>query len=163
MFEPCTPVLPASLDDTHATWVETKEDFERMLAKLKKAKEIAVDLEHHSYRSYAGFLCLMQISDRDEDWVVDLLAVRDEMEALNEVFTDPEIVKVFHGADSDIVWLQQDFNIYIVNLFDTFQASKLLGKEDDYNSLGANIKHPFRIPSSWPCQSPRNVLRFYSG
>jgi exosome complex exonuclease RRP6 len=135
MFEPCTPVLPASLDDTQATWVDTKEGFERMLGKLKKAKEIAVDLEHHSYRSYAGFLCLMQISDRDEDWVVDLLAVRDEMEALNEVFTDPDIVKVFHGAESDIVWLQQDFNIYIVNLFDTFHASKLLGNEHDHQDV----------------------------
>ncbi|KAF9474588.1 hypothetical protein BDN70DRAFT_865980 [Pholiota conissans] len=126
MFEPCTPVLPPSLEDTEATWIDTAEGFQQMLAKLKRAKEIAVDLEHHSYRSYAGFLCLMQISDRDEDWVVDLLAMRDEMETLNEVFTDPEIIKVFHGADSDIVWLQQDFNLYIVNLFDTFHASKLL-------------------------------------
>jgi len=65
-----------------------------MLSKLKKAIEIAVDLEHHSYRSYAGFLCLMQISSREQDWVVDLLAVRDEVETLNEVFTDPTIVKV---------------------------------------------------------------------
>jgi exosome complex exonuclease RRP6 len=88
----------------------------------------------------------MQLSDKNEDWVVDLLAVREEVEALNEVFTDSNIVKVcflklicvllnmhsglqvFHGADSDIVWLQQDFNIYIVNLFDTFHASKLLGQ-----------------------------------
>ena len=67
-----------------------------MLAKLKNATEIAVDLEHHSYRSYLGFLCLLQISDRNEDWVVDLLAVRDEVEALNEVFTDPNIVKVWY-------------------------------------------------------------------
>lgn len=65
-----------------------------MLDKLKHAQEIAVDLEHHSYRSYSGFLCLMQISDREEDWVIDLLAVRDEVEALNEVFTDPGVVKV---------------------------------------------------------------------
>lgn len=126
IFEPCTPVLPAPLEETQATWVATREDFHRMLAKLKTAKEIAVDLEHHSYRSYSGFLCLMQITDRDEDWIVDLLAVRDEMEALNDVFTDPDIVKIFHGAESDIVWLQQDFNVYIVNLFDTFHASKLL-------------------------------------
>ncbi|KDR77424.1 hypothetical protein GALMADRAFT_209792 [Galerina marginata CBS 339.88] len=126
MFKPCTPVQPPSLEETRATWVATKEDFEKMLAKLKSATEIAVDLEHHSYRSYSGFLCLMQISDREEDWVVDLLAIRGEIEALNEVFTDPEIVKVFHGAESDIVWLQQDFNIYVVNLFDTFHASKLL-------------------------------------
>lgn len=65
-----------------------------MLAKLKKATEIAVDLEHHSYRSYNGFLCLMQISDREHDWIVDLLALRDEIEQLNEIFTDPKIVKV---------------------------------------------------------------------
>jgi len=94
MFKPCTPIPPPSLEDTQATWVDTKEDFQRMLSKLKTATEIAVDLEHHSYRSYSGFLCLMQISDRDQDWIVDLLAVRDEMESLNEVFTDPEIVKV---------------------------------------------------------------------
>ena len=65
-----------------------------MLAKLKKATEIAVDLEHHSYRSYNGVLCLMQISDRENDWIVDLLALRDETEQLNEIFTDPKIVKV---------------------------------------------------------------------
>ncbi|KIM36578.1 hypothetical protein M413DRAFT_449112 [Hebeloma cylindrosporum] len=126
MFETCNPVAPPSLDDTEATWVSTPEDFQQMLAKLKNATEIAVDLEHHSYRSYTGFLCLLQISDRNEDWVIDLLSLRDEVEALNEVFTDPNIVKVFHGAESDVVWLQQDFNIYIVNLFDTFHASKLL-------------------------------------
>ncbi|PPQ68746.1 LOW QUALITY PROTEIN: hypothetical protein CVT25_012840 [Psilocybe cyanescens] len=140
MFMQCTPLQPQSLEDTQATWVATREDFARMLVKLRKATEIAVDLEHHSYRSYSGFLCLMQISDRDEDWIVDLLALREEIESLNEVFTDPGIVKVswmldvlfkfaenvFHGAESDIVWLQQDFNVYIVNLFDTFHASKLL-------------------------------------
>ncbi len=76
------------------TWVDSPEEFQRMLTKLRNADEIAVDLEHHSYRSYAGFLCLMQISDKDQDWVIDLLAVRDEMETLNEVFTDPAIVKV---------------------------------------------------------------------
>lgn len=94
MFSQCSPVQPQSLEDTQATWVATKEEFGRMLEKLKKATEIAVDLEHHSYRSYSGFLCLMQMSDRDQDWIVDLLALREEIESLNEVFTDPEIVKV---------------------------------------------------------------------
>lgn len=65
-----------------------------MLAKLRQAKEIAVDLEHHSYRSYAGFVCLMQLSTRQEDWIVDTLVLREELAELNEVFTDPEIVKV---------------------------------------------------------------------
>lgn len=31
-----------------------------------------------------------------------------------------------HGADSDIVWFQRDFSMYIVNLFDTGQAARVL-------------------------------------
>ena len=31
-----------------------------------------------------------------------------------------------HGADWDIPWLQRDFGIYVVNLFDTGQASRVL-------------------------------------
>lgn len=31
-----------------------------------------------------------------------------------------------HGADSDIVWLQRDFGIYVLNLFDTGRASRVL-------------------------------------
>jgi len=97
MFTPCTPVSPTPLEDTEATWVDTPQDFQIMLSKLRSATEIAVDLEHHSYRSYAGFLCLMQISIRDQDWIIDLLAIRDEIETLNEVFTDPAIVKVSYN------------------------------------------------------------------
>ena len=120
-----------------------------MLDKLRGASEIAVDLEYHSYRTFGGFVCLMQISTREEDFVVDTLALRDEMEELNEVFTDPNVVKVFHGAESDIVWLQQDFNLYIVNLFDTYHASKVLGW------CSANGRHHVltldgRFPQTWP-------------
>ena len=67
-----------------------------MLDELKKAKEIAVDLEHHDYRSYHGFVCLMQISTRKQDWIVDTLELREDLIALNQVFTDPKIVKVFN-------------------------------------------------------------------
>lgn len=38
-----------------------------------------------------------------------------------------QVVKVLHGADSDIVWLQRDFGIYITNMFDTGQAARVLG------------------------------------
>lgn len=34
--------------------------------------------------------------------------------------------QVMHGADWDIPWLQRDFGLYIVNLFDTGQASRVL-------------------------------------
>lgn len=94
MFQSADPIPVRSFESTPFHWVETPAELEAMLQKLREAPEIAIDLEHHSYRSYAGFLCLMQISTREEDWIVDLLVIRDELHALNEIFTDPKIVKV---------------------------------------------------------------------
>ncbi|TCD63167.1 exosome nuclease subunit [Steccherinum ochraceum] len=126
LFRYAEPVPVKSFEETPFVWVDTAAQLADLLDKLRTVTEFAVDLEHHSYRTYSGFLCLMQISTRDCDYIIDTLALREELEELNEVFTDPKIVKVFHGAESDIVWLQQDFNIYVVNLFDTFHASKVL-------------------------------------
>lgn len=69
----------------------------------------------------------MQISTRTNDYIIDTLILREELHILNEVCTNPKIVKVFHGADSDIEWLQRDLSIYIVNMFDTHQAAKRIG------------------------------------
>lgn len=129
MFTISDPVEPRSFEDTPFTFVDTPEALEQMVEKLQKAKEIAVDLEHHSMRSYHGLTCLIQISTREEDWIIDTLALRAELreDKLGGVLADPSIVKVFHGSDSDIVWLQRDFDLYVVNLFDTFHATKVLG------------------------------------
>ncbi|GKF13521.1 RRP6-like protein 3 isoform X1, partial [Tanacetum coccineum] len=35
---------------------------------------------------------------------------------------------VFHGADNNVIWLQRDFHIYVVNLFDTVKACDVLSK-----------------------------------
>jgi exosome complex exonuclease RRP6 len=42
------------------------------------------------------------------------------------MFANPNIIKVMHGADQDIPWLQRDFGIYVVNLFDTGRAARAL-------------------------------------
>lgn len=178
---PLEPSLPPSLGapspgapttSHHLTVISTPKALLSMANTISSATELAVDLEHHSYRSYKGFLALMQISTRQRDFLVDLLVpeVREGLrqakgksigeseearmaseagEIIARVFADPSVIKVrlilfahteslfdispgfysqvFHGAESDIVWLQQDFNIFVVGLFDTFHASKLLG------------------------------------
>jgi exosome complex exonuclease RRP6 len=75
--------------------VDTPEAVAAMLEELRSAKEIAVDLEHHDTHTYVGLVSLMQISTRDKDWIVDTLKPwREELQVLNEVFADPNIVKV---------------------------------------------------------------------
>jgi exosome complex exonuclease RRP6 len=94
MFHSSTPISPGSFEETPFTWVATPADLTSLIEKLRKATEIAVDLEHHDYRTFGGFLCLMQISTRAEDWIIDTLVLREELAELNEIFTDPKIVKV---------------------------------------------------------------------
>lgn len=123
------PRMYGALADTPMNMVDSSATLAEMMEKLRGSREVAVDLEYHSYRSFQGFVCLMQISTREEDFIVDTLVLRDELAVLNEVFTDPDIVKVFHGADFDIGWLQNNFGVYVVNMFDTGQASRVLQEE----------------------------------
>lgn len=118
---------PLPFSETPYLFVETEDQLNSLMEDLSKVKELAVDLEHHSYRTFMGFTCVLQISTWEKDYVVDALKLRDRLHVLNDVFTNPAILKVFHGADSDIEWLQRDLSVYVVNMFDTYQASKLLG------------------------------------
>ena len=131
--------LVARIENTNNGLAEDSDEFQ----------EIAIDLEAHNYRSFSGFVCTMQLSLRrptvpdgkkasldatgtesietSYDFIIDTLALRNVMNKyMAPVFANPNIVKVMHGADSDVLWLQRDFGIYIVNLFDTGRASRIL-------------------------------------
>ncbi|KAF8720280.1 hypothetical protein HU200_023908 [Digitaria exilis] len=134
------PVKPSDLEDTPFTLVEDHKGLVELAKKLKSVTEFAVDLEHNQYRSFQGLTCLMQISTRTEDFIVDTLKLRIYIGLyLQEPFKDPTKRKVMHGADRDIMWLQRDFHIYICNLFDTGQASRVLQMER--NSLEHLLLH----------------------
>ncbi|KAG2554648.1 hypothetical protein PVAP13_9KG595900 [Panicum virgatum] len=136
----CEPVKPADIEDTPFTLVEDHKGLMELAKKLKSVTEFAVDLEHNQYRSFQGLTCLMQISTRREDFIVDTLKLRIYIGLyLQEPFKDPTKRKVMHGVDRDIMWLQRDFHIYVCNLFDTGQASRVLQMER--NSLEHLLLH----------------------
>ncbi|EXJ85834.1 hypothetical protein A1O1_06203 [Capronia coronata CBS 617.96] len=123
VYESRPPVPFAPPEDSKPIFVDTEEGVREMLEELKGASEIAIDLEHNDQRSYVGMVCLMQISTREKDWIIDTLKPwRENLQILNEVFTDPKILKVFHGSNMDIIWLQRDLGLYVVGLFDTYHA-----------------------------------------
>ncbi|KAJ1666760.1 exosome nuclease subunit [Coemansia sp. RSA 1813] len=138
-FEVAEPQEPCAWDTTPFEFVETPEQLKKMMDHLCTASEIAIDLEHHNYRSYQGFTCLIQISSRTHDYVVDAIALRSELACLNQVTADPRKIKVFHGAESDMQWLQRDFGVYVVGLFDTYHASKVL------NMAHHSLAHLLRV------------------
>jgi len=119
-----------SFEETHYHFIDTITALEALSLKLGQSSEIAVDLEAHNYRSFQGFCCLMQLSTREEDFIIDVLVLRQHVgRYLAPLFANPRIVKILHGSDGDIVWLQRDFGIYVCNLFDTGQAARVLDYE----------------------------------
>lgn len=107
-------------------FINELDAYSKMLNELFLVDEIAIDLEAHSRESYQGLTCLIQISTRQKDYVVDCIKLRSQMYLLNKIFTDCRILKILHGSDYDIVWLQRDFGVYIVNSFDTGIAASYL-------------------------------------
>ncbi|KAF7148916.1 hypothetical protein RHSIM_Rhsim03G0051500 [Rhododendron simsii] len=89
------PVKPRPIESTPFKLVEEVMDLKELAAKLRGVTEFAVDLEHNHYRSFQGLTCLMQISTRTEDFVVDTLKLRIHIGPyLREVFKDPAKKKV---------------------------------------------------------------------
>ena len=107
--------------------MDTVEKLETMIRELQSESIIGMDVEAHNYRTYLGITCLIQISSASKDYLVDPFPLWSELTLLNEITADPRIVKVLHGCDGDVDWLQRDFSLYLRNVFDTHQAGKLLG------------------------------------
>lgn len=120
------PIPFKPLSETPLIIVDTESELKKLVEKLNGATEIGVDVEHHSHRSFLGLTCLIQISTHDEDYIIDPFPIWGSMWRLNEPFTNPKILKVFHGADSDVLWLQRDFGIYVINMLDTYVLMQFL-------------------------------------
>ncbi|KAG5028556.1 hypothetical protein JHK87_012070 [Glycine soja] len=84
------PAKPPPIESTPFKLVETVQDLKAPpLSMLHSADEFAVDLEHNQYRTFQGLTCLMQISTRTEDFIVDTLKLHSSIGPyLREVFKD---------------------------------------------------------------------------
>jgi ribonuclease D len=94
--------------------------------RLKGAPVIGVDTEADSFHVFKEKVCLVQLSDLENDYIVDPLKVTD-MSPLAPIMADPATVKVLHGADYDIVSLKRDFGFQFDNVFDTMISAQFLG------------------------------------
>ncbi len=71
---------------------------------------------------------MIQFSTATDDYLVDPLAL-DDLSSLAPIFAAPEIEKIFHAAEYDLICLQRDFDFSFVNIFDTMLAARILGWE----------------------------------
>jgi ribonuclease D len=94
---------------------------------LSEVRLFAADTEAAGYHRYHDRICLLQISTRDETFLVDTLAV-DELGELAPLFASPGHEIILHDADYDLRLLARDFGMHVRGLFDTKLAAQLLGE-----------------------------------
>ena len=97
-----------------------------LVARLAQQPIVAVDTESNSLHAYQEQVCLLQFSVPDADYLVDPLSGLD-LSPLGEIFANPDIEKVFHAAEYDVMCLRRDFGWTFANLFDTMWAARVLG------------------------------------
>jgi len=122
--------------------IDTAVDLEEIARSLEKEKVAAVDLEADSMYHYKEKVCLIQIATEKIFVVIDPLAIKD-LSPLKPIFSNPNIKKIFHGADYDVRSLYRDFKIEINNLFDTELACRFLGIKE--TGLQAVLKMFFNV------------------
>jgi ribonuclease D len=107
-------------------WVDTEPGFRAMLAHLRGEPALAVDTESNSLYVYTEQVCLVQISVPGADYLIDSLAL-DDLSELGPLLADPDVLKVFHGAEYDVSVLHRDYGFTVSSLFDTMWGSRILG------------------------------------
>lgn len=108
--------------------INTQSGFDAAAAQLSSEKCLAIDTEANSLFAYQEQVCLIQISTKGADYIIDALALKD-FSSLGEIFQDPTIEKIFHASEYDILIMHNDFGFEFRNLFDTMLAAQILGKK----------------------------------
>lgn len=107
-------------------FIETIPGLEQLADRLSGASLIAADSEAAGYHRYDDSLCLVQLSTRDETWLLDALALG-SLNPVAGLFADPAVEVIFHDADFDLRLLDRDFGVYVRGLFDTKIAARFTG------------------------------------
>ena len=109
-----------------ATYIDHPKKLDAMIETLRREPLLAIDTESNSLHVYHERVCLIQISSRSADYIVDPLALT-SLGPLADVLADPRIEKVFHACEYDLMCLKRDFQMTIANLFDTMTAARICG------------------------------------
>ncbi|OON69158.1 ribonuclease D [Hymenobacter sp. CRA2] len=111
---------------------------------LRTQPRLAVDLEFDDMRHHYGRnLALIQIYDGQTVFLLDpvpLTNPAEELAPLWAVLGDPAVEKVFHSCKSDILLLDELYQVRVRHITDTSVLHTLLAESDNNISLGRLIQ-----------------------
>lgn len=107
-------------------FITSQKAWQSCLESLQKHPAIALDLEANSMYAYRERICLIQISIPNQDYIIDPLSVIN-LSGLGDIISNPNVQKVFHAAEYDLLLMKREYQWELNNLFDTMWAARILG------------------------------------
>src|SRR5665213_3228919 len=132
------------MPDDHriATLITAREHLEEVCVELAKVPRLAFDTESNGFYAYKEKVCLIQISSPTDDYIVDPIAIPN-LDVLGPLFANPNIEKLFHAGEYDVLCLKRDYGFTFSNLYDTMIGARVLGIKE--LGLAAAIERQFGL------------------
>lgn len=121
-------------------WIDSDAQLQDCCRQLSQAKAIAVDTEFMRTNTFYPKAALFQIFDGQNCYLIDPLAVED-FSPLRALFSNPEVVKVFHACSEDLEVFQCFLDCLPHPLVDTQIAAGLLhhGSSTSYAGMVESV------------------------
>lgn len=83
---------------------------------------IGIDIEYF-FQDGVIIASTFQISTFKEDYLIDCLSPKLSLkiiaDSIKPILYNPNVIKLMHGADNDLILLKNNFNLSILNFLDT--------------------------------------------
>ena len=108
-----------------STWVNDNNALQSICDQLAGSKLLALDTEFIRTDTYYPKIALIQLSDGEAIWLIDVLAI-DDFLPLKNLLENPDITLIFHACAEDLEVLDHAINIQPTQIFDTQIAAGIV-------------------------------------
>lgn len=108
-----------------STWINNNNGLKDLCDQLADSQLIALDTEFIRTDTYYPKIALIQLSDGETIWLVDVLGV-DDFLPLKKLLESPDNTLIFHACAEDLEVLDHAINIQPTQIFDTQIAAGIV-------------------------------------
>ena len=108
-----------------STWINNNNGLKDLCDQLAESQLIALDTEFIRTDTYYPKIALIQLSDGETIWLVDVLGI-DDFLPLKKLLESPDNTLIFHACAEDLEVLDHAINIQPTQIFDTQIAAGIV-------------------------------------
>jgi len=123
-------------------WIDSNLGLQQLCDQLIQKPSLAVDTEFIRTNTFFPQIALVQLSDGENCWLIDVLAI-DQFAPLKSLFESAQVTLIFHACAEDLEVMDCALDIQPRNIFDTQVAAGIanIGYNMGYARLVEKLFH----------------------